>query len=115
MNKLNFTELGADEIIAIMQLTYQLIISAKQAPVSEEDDESINVMMRMLGFKTRMGNLFWNEAINFDPYKAFEIVSNFSLQKKEAFKSLILEVALIDNVILRYDVAQQIFVHVDCK
>ena len=109
MNSLDFTKLKPEEIVAIMQLTYQLIACAKQAPISEDDDDSIETMMHMMGFKTIAGNIYWDIAVDFNPFEAFEIVSNFTTQTKEAFKSLILSVAAIDNVILRNDIAHQLF------
>lgn len=107
-----FGELNGEEMAAVMQLTYQLIGCAKQEPVSEEDNASIDVMMRMLGFKTNMGNLIWNIAVDMNPYEAFRVISGFSSKKKEAFKGLILAVADVENTFLRMDIANQIFSNV---
>lgn len=109
MNNLNFTKLKSEEVMAIMQLTYQLIACAKQGPLSERDNKSIDVMMNLLGLGTQLGNLYWNDAVDFNPFGAFEIVSKFSEEKKKEFKHLMMSIASVDNSFLRNDIARQIF------
>lgn len=108
-----FGEMTDDEITAVMQLTYQLIGSANYGQISDADDPSIDVMMEQLGFTgpllSVLGNAHWNDAMNMNPFDAFNVVAGFSSAKKQAFKEAIWAVSRKDNTILRMDIAQQIF------
>lgn len=113
MNCGNFGELNDDQITAVMQLTYQLIASANYGRISEADDPSIDVMMQKMGFTDPLmqviGNAHWNDAIDMNPFQAFNVVASFPQTKKSAFKDAILAVARKDNTVLRMDIALQIF------
>lgn len=108
-----FGELTDDQITAVMQLTYQLIASANYGRFSESDDPSIDVMMQKMGFTGPLmeviGNAHWNDAMDMNPFQAFNVVAGFSQAKKNAFKDAILAVARKDNTALRMDIAMQIF------
>ncbi len=109
-----FGDLSDDEICAVLQLTYQLISSANYGRISEADNPSIDVMMDKLGFSNNplleiVANAHWNDAMDMNPYMAFNIVANFTLAKKLAFKDAILAVARKQNTMLRMDIANQIF------
>lgn len=110
---LKFGELSDMQIEAVLQLTFQLIASANYGSFSEEDDPSIDIMMKKLGFSSplfaNLGNAYWNDAMNMPPSEAFRIVSMFDSSKKNAFKDAIIAVADKDNSILRHDIARQIF------
>lgn len=111
----SFGDLSDDEIKAILQLTYQLIASANYGGISENDDPSINVMMARLGFTgifENLGNAYWNDAMRMNPFRAFDIVSGFDIDKKKAFKEAILAIADKDNTFLRHDIARQIFMRI---
>ena len=113
MNCKKFGELTITEVQAVLQLTYQLIASANFNHISEADNPSIDIMMEKLGFTdvamNLIGNAMWNEAMEINPFVAFDIVSKFSNTKKAAFKEAILAVARKDNTMLRMDIARQIF------
>ncbi len=113
------SSLSINEKLAVVQLGYQLIGSAKQAPLSEEDDPSIDYIIEAVGYGNNptMGNFIWNEgsdANKINPFSAFETVSCFSSEKKSAFKSMIEGLCSPDLVgytmirILRTDIARQI-------
>lgn len=108
-----FGELDDRQIEAVMQLTFQLIASANYGKFSEADDPSINIMMERLGFSgillETLGNAYWNDAMNMNPYTAFNIVARFDNTQKAAFKSAVIAVADKDNTLLRHDIARQIF------
>ena len=119
MNKI-LSSLPMNEKLAVVQLGYQLIGSAKQAPLSEEDDSSIDYIIEAIGYgnNSNAGNFIWNEgsdANKINPFSAFEIVSRFSIDKKNAFKSMIEGLCSPDLVgyttirILRANIAQQIY------
>ena len=113
MNCREFGELSDLQIKAVMQLTFQLIASANYGGITEKDDPSIDVMMSLMGFTgpimDKMGTIYWNDAMELDPFKSFDIVAKFNTSQKQAFKNMILSVARKDNAILRLDVARQIF------
>lgn len=101
---------------AVIQLGYQLIVSAAGRPLSSSDDESINIVtgecMLQSGnqhLDEMFSNALWNDAIFFDPFEAFRIVSSFTQAEKEAFKHMMLKVARHDNTFLRMDILTQIF------
>lgn len=102
--------------IAVIQLGYQLIASAAGRPLSSSDDASIDIILNecmvLSGNKQIdeiLSNALWNEAILFNPYKSFQIVSSFTRNEKDAFKQMMLEVAKKDNSFLRMDILLQIF------
>lgn len=113
MNCKKFGDLTDTEICAVLQLTYQLIASANFGQISEADDPSINVMMSHLGFSgsflSHLGDAYWNDAMEMNPYSAFNTVSRFSTSAKDAFKEAIMAVANKSNTVLRKDIARQIF------
>lgn len=125
MNRI-LSSLPMSEMLAVVQLGYQLIGSAKQAPLSEEDDPSIDYIIESIGFGNNpiVGNHIWNEgsdANKVNPFSAFETVSHFSSEKKNAFKSMIEGLCSPDLVgyttirILRTDIAKQIYQRVGIK
>lgn len=103
------------QILAILQLVYQLIASAAYGRFSEADDSSIDIAMKYMGFvgssfMENLGNQFWNEAMdNMNPFQAFDIVSSFPAEKKQVFKNMFLEIVREDNSFLRLDIAKQTF------
>ena len=109
----SFGELDDRQIEAVLQLTFQLIASANYGRFSESDDPSINIMIERLGFSgillETLGNAYWNDAMNMNPYTAFNIVARFDENQKQAFKSAVIAVADKDNTLLRHDIARQIF------
>lgn len=109
--ELKLNQLDMKEQLAMIQLAYQLISSANYGVINENDDESIDIIYRYMGYEHRAtADIVWNTAISsMSPWDAFNIVSNMSHEKKAIFKSMIDEVALKDNVELRLNVAQQIF------
>lgn len=110
-NHMRLKQLDMNEQLAMIQLAYQLIISANYGVINENDDTSIDIIYRYMGYEQRAtADIVWNTAISsMSPWDAFNIVSNLSSEKKNVFKSMINEVALKDNVALRLNVAQQIF------
>lgn len=110
-NHMKLKQLDMNEQLAMIQLAYQLIISANYGVINENDDPSINIIYRYMGYEHRAtADIVWNTAISsMSPWDAFNIVSKLSQEKKAIFKSMIDEVALKDNVELRLNVAQQIF------
>lgn len=101
---------------AVIQLGYQLIISAAGRPLSSADDASIDIILNeclpQLGgssLNDGIANTLWNDAILFSPFLSFQVVSQFSDTEKEAFKQMMLKVAQKDNVYLRMDILSQIF------
>jgi hypothetical protein len=119
MNRI-LSSLPMNEKLAVVQLGYQLIGSAKQAPLTEEDDPSIDYIIDSIGLGNNpmAGNLIWNEgsdANKVNPFSAFETVSCFSSEKKHAFKSMIEGLCSPDLIgyttirLLRIDIARQIY------
>jgi len=119
MNEI-LSSLPAAEKLAVIQLGFQLIGSAKQAPLSEEDDSSIDYIIECIGCGNNpaLGNLLWNEgsdANKVNPFSAFATVSHFESEKKEAFKSMIDGLCSPKLVgyttirIMRLDIARQIY------
>lgn len=119
MNKI-LSSLPMDEKLAVVQLGYQLIGSAKQAPLTEEDDASIDYIIDAIGCGNNqlLGNLLWNEgsdANKVNPFSAFKTVSHFTSEKKNAFKSMIEGLCSPELIgythirILRMDIARQIY------
>lgn len=101
---------------AVIQLGYQLIVSAAGRPLSSLDNESIDIIMSECVVQSGIqpidemsSNVLWNEAIFLDPFEAFRIVSLFNQVEKEAFKRMMLKVARQDNTFLRMDILSQIF------
>lgn len=101
---------------AVIQLGYQLIVSAARRPLSSSDDVSIDIIlnecMASSGNKQVdkiLSNSLWNEAILFNPFESFQIVSSFTQSEKDAFKQMMLKVAYKDNSFLRMDILSQIF------
>lgn len=114
------SSLPMGEKLAVVQLGYQLIASAKQAPLSEEDDPSIDYIIEAIGYGNNptVGNLLWNQgsdAEQVNPFSAFETVSRFSSVKKSAFQSMIEGLCSPKFTgfstirILRKDIARQIY------
>jgi len=112
-----------NEKLAVVHLGFQLLGSAKQAPLSEEDDPSIDYIISSVGYDSNstMGNLVWNvgsDANKVNPFSAFSTVASFSSQKKAAFKSMIEGLCSPDLIgystirILRMDIAQQIYARI---
>lgn len=108
--------LPIDKKKAVIQLGYQLIVSAAGRPLSSSDDASINIILSeciaLSGNKhvdDMSSNVLWNEAILFNPFESFKIVASFSKDEKEAFKQMMLKVANKDNSFLRMDILSQIF------
>lgn len=92
---------------AVIQLGYQLIVSAAGRPLSSSDDASINIILSECivasGNKHTdeiLANALWNEAILFNPFESFQIVSSFTQGEKEAFKQMMMKVANKDNIYL---------------
>lgn len=119
MNRI-LSSLPMNEMLAVIQLGFQLIGSAKQGPITEEDDPSIDYIIESIGFgnNPNVGNLLWNEgsdANKVNPFSAFETVSRFSPEKKAAFKSMIEGLCSPELVgyttirLLRVDIARQIY------
>lgn len=105
--------LQLDQKKAILQLVYQLIVSS-DGGISERDDNEINLALERLGFSggsmNFIGNSLWNEAINYNPFEAFAIVSAFDNSTKQEFKRLLHHVASVrGNTMNRLDVARQIY------
>lgn len=101
---------------AVIQLGYQLIISAAGRPLSSSDDASIDIILSECiapsgnnHVDEMSSNTLWNEAIHFNPFESFRIVSSFTQSEKEAFKQMMLKVARKDNAFLRMDILSQIF------
>lgn len=100
---------------AVIQLGYQLIVSAAGRPLSSSDDASIDIILgeciTFTGNKRAdeiLANSLWNDAILFNTFEAFKIVSLFSNSEKEAFAQMMLRVAREDNSYLRLDILSQI-------
>lgn len=116
MNKI-LASLSYEDKLAVVQLGYQLIASAKQATLSEEDNPSIDYIIESIGMghNENIGNLIWNEGSNANPFVAFQIVAGFSQEKKSAFKTMIEGLCSSDLIgfttirILRKDIARQIY------
>ena len=108
---LKLNQLDMNEQLAMIQLAYQLIVSANYGVINENDDPSIDIIYRYMGYEHRAtADMVWNTAISsMSPWEAFNIVHNMSQENKAIFKSMINEVALKDNVELRMNIAQQIF------
>lgn len=103
--------LGLEEKKAIVQMGYQLIASASPCGrVTESDDESIDVLLDGCFFLKAFGNVVWNQATNLNPYEAFKIVSQLDESAKAAIKLVLVNVARVDNVRLRFDILRQICV-----
>ena len=79
-----FGELTDTEIKAVLQLTYQLIASANFGSISEADNPSIDIMMEKLGLANTVlgmiGNIYWNDAMEMNPFVSFDIVSKWQLR-----------------------------------
>lgn len=112
--------LSMEDKLAVVQLGFQLICGAKQAPISEEDDPSIDYIINSIGYANNpsLGNFIWNEgsdANKVNPFDAFSVVSHFSITKKEAFKCMIdglcsLNLSGSSTIrMCRLDIAQQIY------
>lgn len=97
------------ELMAVIQLGYQLIISANYGSMEDDDEPSIDLVMSHLGYTPNNSNLVWLVGINTNPFEAFDIVSQFSDEKKRAFKAMILDVSNLKKTMLRLDIASQIF------
>lgn len=107
---------------AVIQLGYQLIVSAAGRPLSSLDDASIDIILRECSVSSGNGyaddilaNALWNDAILFDPFESFRIVSSFNQSEKKAFKEMMLKVARKDNTYLRMDILSQIFNRVNIQ
>ena len=116
-----------DEKMAVMQVGYQLIESAAHHAlgrrICEDDDPSVDIIIKSVTVpSTATGNSFldnfmtnniynemWNEAIWMNPYEAFDIVRRFDKEEKAAFKKMMLEVAMTDNVAMRMNILQDTF------
>ncbi len=103
-------QLDMNEQLAIVQLAYQLIASANNGTISENDDASIDIVFKYMGYSPIVGNLLWNAGISsMPPNDAFRIALSFSPTTKQIFKSMILEITYLENTQKRMNVAQQIF------
>lgn len=117
MNKV-LSSLPHNEMLAVVQLGYQLILCAKQATLSEDDDPSIDYIIEAIGFgnNPNVGNFIWNvgsDVNKVNPFSAFETVARFSSEKKCAFKSMIDGLCSpiwgYTTWICRVDIARQIY------
>lgn len=102
-----------DKKIAIIQVGYQLLVSAKQRQLDDSDNQSIDMILNYCGFDNSpmgqaIGNMFWNKSVDFNPYEAFSVVSKFSPLEKAAVKEMLLCVSQLDNQYLRMDIASQL-------
>ncbi len=100
--------------IAVIQVGYQLLLSAKQRGLDDSDNPSIDIILEYCGFNDstlgRMtGNIYWSKSIVVDPYHAFNIVSGFSSSEKAAVKEMLIALTKKDNHLLRMDIANQMF------
>lgn len=107
-----------DKKVAVIQVAYQLIVSAKSYPLDEADESSIDLILKYCGFDESplgkfIGNTFWNKSIECNPYDAFSVVSNFSASEKAAVKEMLTELSNIDNQFLRRNIARQLFNKLD--
>lgn len=107
---------------AVIQLGYQLIVSAAGRPLSSLDDASIDIIISECSVSSGNGhadgmlaNALWNDAILFDPFESFQIISSLNQSEKEAFKEMMLKVARQDNTYLRMNILYQIFNRVNIK
>lgn len=103
-----------DKKVAVIQVGYQLLVSAKQRPLDETDEPSISLILKYCGFDDSpigkfIGNVFWSRSIEYNPYEAFGQVSNFSAAEKSAVKEMLTELANIANCYSRRDIARQLF------
>lgn len=110
--------LSVEKKMAVMQLGYQLIVSAAGRPLSSADDASIDIILsectpsgneQLRQLANSLSTKLWNEAILYDPFESFRIVSSFTPAEKDAFKYMMLKVANRDNSLLRMDILSQIF------
>lgn len=107
--------LKPNEQLAVLQLVYQLIVSADGSINAQRDDSEISLALRALGYDKALtmnyiGNALWNEAINFNPFEAFAIVSQLDGEAKQEFKKLLNTIAWSKgNRGNRIDIANQIY------
>jgi hypothetical protein len=102
-----------DKKVAVIQVGYQLLVSAKQRQLDDSDNQSIDTILNYCGFDNSLigqefGNLFWNKSVDFNPYEAFSVVSRFAPPEKAAVKEMLLCVSQLDNQYLRMDIASQL-------
>lgn len=100
--------------VAVIIVGYQLLVSAKQRPLSESDDPSIDVILEYCGFDQSplgklIGNTFWEKSIVCNPNAAFQMVSEFSNGEKAAVKEMIQALVRKDNTYMRQDIANQLY------
>lgn len=112
MNKSLF-QISDENKIAVIQVGYQLLISAKRRQLDESDDKSINLLLEYCGFDQSLsgrliGNRFWEKAIMVNPYTSFDIVASFDKNNKSAVKEMLFALAEVDNQLLRRDIAFQL-------
>lgn len=103
-----------DKKVAVIQVGYQLLVSAKQCLLDESDEPSVGLILKYCGFDDSplgkfIGNTFWNKSIDYNPYEAFSMVSGFSTSEKAAVKEMLTDLANMDNQFLRMDIARQLF------
>ena len=108
--------LRIEDNAAILQLVCQLIISADGGMIEERDDCVVDYVLKELGYDTNTssgatdGNLLWNRATEFNPFEAFQIVSELDRDVKNMVKTIVLQICKMGgNFVNRVDIAQQIF------
>lgn len=108
--------LELEKQIAVLQLVYQLIVSADGCMNEQRDNVAIDFALSELGYKPEglggnVGNMIWNKATEANPFEAFSIVSHLDNNIKMKFKDMILRIAAMGgNKLFRQDIARQIFI-----
>ena len=110
------SSLRVEDKIAILQLVCQLILSADGSMVEERDNCVVDYVLKELGYDTDSdsgaiaGNIFWNQATETNPFKAFQIVSELNRDVKNEVRVILLQICKMGgNFMNRVNIAQQIF------
>ena len=114
-------DLNEKEKLALLQLIYQLIISAEGDINEYRDNASIDYALYSLGYSPKypstrlLGNELWRKAIQeMNPYEAFDIIRNLNPAIKRLVKKLLEYIANINgNKYARLDILRQILVRIN--
>ena len=92
--------LGIEEKKAILQVGYQIMISSGHV-LSPADDESIDELLSGCFYMRFLGEILWNDAIFYNPYEAFNLISKQDTNVRHAIKLVLLNVAMKDRRVSR--------------
>ena len=111
--KSSLAQISDDKKVAVIQVGYQLLVSAKQRPLDQTDDKSIDLLLEYCGFDQSpigrfLGNTFWEKSVMVNPYECFDQVASFDRATKAAVKEMLFALAQIDNQYMRQDIAMQL-------